>query len=693
MKADLTKDGSILVVEDDTAIAALLSARLTHEGYAVLEAKSGAEALARLRDHDFDVMICDMRLPDVTGLALIEQIQSAALEVEPIVVTAFGTVDDAVESLRGGALDYIQKPIDTRRLLSSVRRAIERRKMRRQLSLYRASQLIFSVRDPETLPNNIIDITQQIMEADDASLMLTADPETLELAHSSRFTREECARIRVSLGEGVAGKVALERQPALINVPSTYADRLSGSSQPVRSSIVYPLVVGERLIGVLNVNRIDDPRPFTNADVTRAGILAAQVALALDNARLVRELRQAISELMSTQMRQLESERLAAIGSLAASVTHEIKNPIFYLLANLEFFIESCAEPPLATDPHLSEDLKQALGDSLEGARRIRDIVQDMQDLARAPSDKGAEFDLSDAARSAIRLAGAEVRDRATLVSHFGEHLAVYGNSGQLCQVFLNILVNAAQAIAAMGNRGDEPGRITLTTYRDGDDAVAEISDDGPGIPAEHLGRLFEPFFTTKPPGVGTGLGLPISRDLVRRHGGDLDVRSEVGKGTTFVLRLPSALPRPNETQNTRTVPAPGRLRILYVDDDTMILSSLRRFFGATHEVWLASDGREALAVLERQPSFDAIVCDLLMPQLSGVELYETIERRWPPLARSCVFISGAVGALDRQLESFLERVRPTLLRKPIDLATLSRFFATIKTGETTPRQNPPYSR
>ena len=184
----------------------------------------------------------------------------------------------------------------------------------------------------------------------------------------------------------------------------------------------------------------------------------------------------------------------------------------------------------------LIEDMSQATSDLAEGVGRIREIVFDLRGLART-GDAPVLVDLNDALRSALRVAGAQLRGRK-MVTDLGEHAVAMGSTGRLSQVFLNLLVNAAQAIA---DRGDALGEIQVSTRRDGPSVVAEIVNNGPLIQPEHLPRLFEPFFTTKGPGVGTGLGLSTSRDIIRRLGGEIRVESSAERGTRFTVVLPAA--------------------------------------------------------------------------------------------------------------------------------------------------------
>jgi signal transduction histidine kinase len=289
-------------------------------------------------------------------------------------------------------------------------------------------------------------------------------------------------------------------------------------------TLIYPLMVVDRMAGVLVLRRWADRRPFRQADLEKTAALAAPAVLALENLRL---LQQAVS-----------NERLAAIGQLAAGVAHEIKNPVAYLDASLESLKEMLSEcEARGGSASLWAEIKSVLADGLEGSGRIRDIVGDLKNMSRADSGR-VRVDLNEVVRAALRISAAEVRHRAKVVLELGNDVAIQADPGRLSQVLVNLLVNSAQAIAEHAGKG---GVVTVRTWRDGATAKFSVSDNGPGIAPENHARVFESFFTTKAPGAGTGLGLPISRDIVRAHGGELELQSARGEGACFVATLPLA--------------------------------------------------------------------------------------------------------------------------------------------------------
>ncbi len=257
-----------------------------------------------------------------------------------------------------------------------------------------------------------------------------------------------------------------------------------------------------------------------------------------------RELEESMKKLEATQDQLLFSERLAAVGRLAAGIGHEINNPLSYILSNLRF-IRKAVEEPGTPSPEDRQDLVDAVTEANEGAERVRLIVQDLKMLSRPDDLALGPVDLGSVVRGTAKIAAQELRERARLVEECEGAPLAWGNAPRLGQVLLNLLINAAHAI----EKGKVDQNQVRVAAREGEPGyvLVEVSDTGCGIPPENLGRIFEPFFTTKPVGEGTGLGLPVCQSIITSLGGSLEVKSEVGRGTTFVIRLRRA-PEPDQS-------------------------------------------------------------------------------------------------------------------------------------------------
>jgi CheY-like chemotaxis protein/two-component sensor histidine kinase len=286
--------------------------------------------------------------------------------------------------------------------------------------------------------------------------------------------------------------------------------------------------------------------------------------------------------------------------------------------------------------------------------------------FSRADTNQRTRIDIHHVLELAIGLTANEIRHRARLVKHYGAPPVVDGNEARLGHVFVNLLVNAAEAIP---DGHADRNEITITTrIDDAGWAVIEISDTGAGIAPGTQSRIFDPFFTTKPVGKGTGLGLSICHGIVRSLGGELEVRSELGKGSEFRVALPPATSRAPLPVPPRE-PAPQRGKLLIVDDEPLFSGSLRRLFSNECDVTVMHSGRDALDQLRAGERFDVILCDLMMPEISGVELHAALLCTSPEQARRMIFLTG--GAFSRSSEHFLESIQNPWFEKPCNLQEL----------------------
>lgn len=419
------------------------------------------------------------------------------------------------------------------------------------------------------------------------------------------------------------------------------------------------------------------------------------------------------------------TERLTTIGTLAAGVAHEINNPAAYVIANLDVLSakldalqpqvtrlrEALARAPSVAAAEellrtledgalvaVLDEARQITAETLHGAERIRAIAKGMKDLAGHREVAVARVDLAALLDDALDLCAHEVRSRARVVRAFGPDLApVEGSPGRLGQVFVNLIVNAAQAIEE-GHAADHVVRVAAAV--DGDRVRVDVEDTGSGIPEEHLARVFDPFFTTKPSGVGTGLGLAITQEIVHSHGGEIQVASDRDRGTRVSVWLPIAPPAPVVVEgDAGTVgpaaggplelgeapPEPGatdrRLRILLVDDEVFLLRALKRLLSRDFDVETVEGGRAAIHLLESSPAgrFDVLFSDLSMPEVSGRDLYRWLVAHRPALAARTVFMTG--GAFSSDTRAFLAEVKNPQIGKPFTAGTAAKVIADLIAG------------
>jgi two-component system cell cycle sensor histidine kinase/response regulator CckA len=392
-------------------------------------------------------------------------------------------------------------------------------------------------------------------------------------------------------------------------------------------------------------------------------------------------------------------DRMASLGTLAAGIAHEINNPLTYVIANLELIEEEIprliqeystamqrgpsgpssarpAERPTATVVARLNEISARLRDALDGSERIRGIVLNVKTFSRASDDHRTYVDVRSVLDSSIKVVMSEIRQRARLVKEYDHVPLVLANPGQLGQVFLNLLLNAAHSIE---REEPETNVIRVATRKaPGGNIAVEVSDTGKGIPAEAQPRIFDPFFTTKPIGVGTGLGLSVCHGIVRSLGGTITVDSEMRRGSTFRVLLPAAPERSIAPPKPAPAPIPQvHGRVLIIDDEPKVAEAVRDMFGPTYETKIVTSGSEALALLTQEPDdqhFDVILCDLHMPDLSGMDLHQRLAENRPATAARMVFMTG--GTFTERSREFVSRISNPCVDKPIDVQQLRQLVA-----------------
>ncbi|MDB4998764.1 MAG: hypothetical protein JWM74_6196 [Myxococcaceae bacterium] len=413
-------------------------------------------------------------------------------------------------------------------------------------------------------------------------------------------------------------------------------------------------------------------KPFHNGDLVaavsgasnrlwlRLDLRARKLELEARNA----ELELTIQKLSEADRRRSLGEKLESIGRLAAGVAHEINTPLAAVITNLELLAGEL--PALRATGEVETPAEEILADAREGAERVRVIVRDLKMFSRSDEERIGPVELTHVLEGALHLVDSELRHRARVVRDYGTKTSVSGNESRLGQVFLNLLMNAAHAIPD-GDAKNHEVRVT-TRARGLDQVCIEIRDTGAGIAPDVLRNIFDPFFTTKPIGVGTGLGLSICHGIVTGLGGRIEVESELGAGTLFrvVLRAATSSVRQAAPRTEAIVPVPVvRTRVLAVDDDALFLGTLRRLLAAQHDVTAVTCASDALAHIGCGEEFDVILCDLMMPDMTGMDLHAELSLKRPELADRMIFLTG--GTFTARAKSFLDGVKNAHLEKPFD--------------------------
>jgi signal transduction histidine kinase len=451
----------------------------------------------------------------------------------------------------------------------------------------------------------------------------------------------------------------------------------------VLSDYAMPEFSGPEALSLVKSLSLDVPFIIVSGTVGEEAAVAAMLSGAQDYVlkqslvrlcpAIERELREAALRAEQRNLREQLStaDRMASVGTLAAGVAHEINNPLAAIVTNLELIFRDLTS--FADRLSLGEQLRDVfseLHDAQESANRLRHIVGDIKLFSRSTDEEHkAAVSVRKIMESSLRMAQNEIRHRARLVEHYDEVPLVEVNESRLGQVFLNLVVNAAQAIP----EGDaENNEICVSIRQDAmRRVVVEVRDTGAGIAPEHLTRIFDAFFTTKPVGEGTGLGLSICHRLVTSMQGELEVSSRLHGGSVFRVILPAAcctVPAPKLVPGGHGA-ATRRGRVLVIDDEPMITTAIARTLALDHEVAVSSDAQAALSRITHGERFDVILCDLMMPQMTGMELHARLKSQLPEQAAQMVFLSG--GAFTARARAFLEEVPNQRLEKPFDARQL----------------------
>jgi signal transduction histidine kinase/CheY-like chemotaxis protein len=395
-------------------------------------------------------------------------------------------------------------------------------------------------------------------------------------------------------------------------------------------------------------------------------------------ANLEREVDRRTAEIRGLQERVARVDRLASLGTLAAGAAHEINNPLAYMTINLD--LAQRALKAYGDGAELdAEDLRELLSDTAVGAKRVARVVEDLRSLSRNEEAQREPVDVEASVRAALQMTDHQLRHKARIHVVVEHNAHVIADETRLTRVFVNLLVNAAQAIDE-GHVDDNEIRIGLR--REVDRLLVEVSDSGSGIDEEVLPRIFDPFFTTKPVGQGTGLGLAIVHEIVQSFGGDVNVESTPDQGTKVGIELPIA---PNEIVDEHiraSLPSvrTQRARVLVADDEALVRRAVARTLG-DHDVVTVSSGREALDKIDAE-HFDVVVCDLMMPDVSGMEVFEQVLQRHPDLVDRFLVLTG--GVYTQRAQEFLSDNSLPCITKPFSSHALQQAVDTLLDRSTT---------
>lgn len=537
----------ILIVDDISLTRRQLWDILSEVGYQVIQADSGPKALELAVANPPQLILLDVVMPDMDGFQACRELKAitSLTDIPVIFISALDETSSKVKGFDAGGVDYITKPFEKEEVLARVKTHLSIRHL--QLSLMKANAEMedrVHQRTSELLAKHdqLSSLFQQVRHAKIQweQTMDCIDDIVMLVGGDGRLLRCNKALIHFAGVDGYQDLLGLDWLKLLASCGLDLA-RLNSRSQEL-----YHEASG-RWFAVKWYNYADK----------NGAVIALHDMTAIK--KVSEELAKAYEDLKTTHHRLVQQEKMASIGQLAAGVAHEINNPMGFISSNLETLgkyaerlrqfmavqdeVLKGVSDPEATGmlaearkrlkiDYLLGDIPALVAESNDGAVRVRSIVQNLKGFSRTDLAEMEPANINDCLERAISIAWNELKYKVTLERDFAELPTVNCYPQQLGQVFLNFLVNASHAI-------EQHGVIKVATRVEEGNVAVSVTDTGCGIPEKNMDRIFEPFFTTKEIGTGTGLGLAISYEIVQTHGGTIDVVSEVGRGTTFTVRLP----------------------------------------------------------------------------------------------------------------------------------------------------------
>jgi two-component system, cell cycle sensor histidine kinase and response regulator CckA len=622
---------SVMVVENERIIARDISDSLIAMGYEVTgTAATAAECVQSAAQRRPDLVLMDIHLAgELDGIEAAHLLRERfALPV--VFLTAYADDKTLDRAKLAGALGYLTKPFRKPDLRSAVEVGLFRHAREREV---RERERWSSI-----LLRSLGDAVIAVDSEGHVSFMNTAAEELV-----GRRQHDMCGQ-------------ALSEVLQLLN-ESTRA--------PIDDSIA-------RAMDQREVVQLPPSKALTSGG--RELLVESSVAPILDDRKAVLGAMVVLRDLSSgaRQEQSASADGFSSLATVAASLAHEINNPLSYILSNAYVARQELSrmhamlagEDPPVDSVGVRECFSQAadlLLEVEEGVRHIGRIAADLGSLGQRESDL-KPLDIIPTVEWALRVSHSTLKHHARVRTRLRPLPPVRGDAVRLCQIFLNLTLNAAHA---MSGRPFEENELLVCAELDREGQVCiSVTDTGSGMTPEVMERIFDPFFTTKPVGSGTGLGLSVCRRAVRSMGGSISVRSAPGQGSTFVVKFPALL-APAELSAAATMPA----RLLLIDDDPRVLAGLRRMLLASaYDVVTAQNAADALRELESGEQFDVVLCDLVMPEMDGMALYERLCRTAPHLAEKFVFVTGGGNT-----ESALQFLKgQEILRKPVTRADLS---------------------
>lgn len=567
----------VLVVDDSETSRSFISNQLYRHNYQVYESVDGRDALRVLEQHpDIKLVLTDQEMPNMDGISLVNRIRQTRSREEVVIIGISGSRDTALTArfIKNGANDYLHKPFCIEefncRLMSNIQYLENIETIRQQTKkveqrnhdiavLSEIGRQVTATLDLERILSQVYEHVNSMMDAYVFSIGLF-DAEKQQIDFKLVIQGGERLpefSMKMSEKKRLAVWCVSRRQEIIINEAGEGLKFIKSipkalTNEPTESLIYQPLLVQDRLIGCLSLQSLE-ANAYKDHQLDMVRTIAASAAIALDNAQAHRNLKESQEQLMM-------QEKMASLGTLTAGVAHEINNPTNFAhvsTQNLEIDLHSFKDFLFEL---VGEDGEQEIIDSFnrrfdplfrhlstikEGTQRIKGIVKDLQAFTRHDMDGKKDVEIVESLESTIKLVEATYRETVVIETEFTVNPRIDCWPAQLNQVFMNLLVNACQAIAIKlkGEPKGVRGKVIVGTAMVEDRVAISFTDDGCGMEPDTISKLFEPFFTTKDVGEGTGLGLSISFGIIQKHEGEILVESTLNEGSSFIVKLPVVPP------------------------------------------------------------------------------------------------------------------------------------------------------
>ncbi|MCK4533591.1 response regulator, partial [bacterium] len=524
--------GCILVVDDDLSVRTLCVDLLEKEGYKVHDVESGEQALEFINNNNYNLLLLDINLPNINGVEVLKRVKNNHFQCEVIMMTAYGNVKTAVESMRLGAYDYISKPFDVKKFALLISHCLEKQNLVTEVSelkeiaaLYNLSKAMNSTMNPEELLNLILKSACKSLQADGGSLILIDQKKKeLTVRNYLMMVDDKILTKKVRVNEKIGDLKNKMRESGIMTERWEMSEyfEFEEEVESVKSRVIVPLIIKDEVIGIVNLKRLKEDKRFVEQDMKLLSIFAKDAALAIENTRAYRALEDAkinleedvkerTKELLKAQEQLVQSEKMSALGQLAAGVAHQLRNPLYVIMSAVQFCLSKF---------NLEKEVKKNLEVILRNIENADKVVKELLEFARPSKVNFHSLSITEVLNKVCQLIHPRCSNQnVQVVKQFCSSLPELRiDKDHLEQAFFNFTINSLQAMP-------KGGVLTIKTSLSSKkkEVVVEFIDTGYGISEKCAKEIFNPFFTTKSDGVGLGMSI-AHQVVVGQHKGRIEV-------------------------------------------------------------------------------------------------------------------------------------------------------------------------